>query len=149
MSRHGYSEDGWDDAESQWRSIRWSGQVASAIRGKRGQAFFVALVEALDAMPEKKLIAGDLEKEGAVCALGCLGRHRGIDMSKLDSENHDALGETFNIAHQLAAEVMYVNDEAWAKSDEERWARVRAWALRQIRPDTLVPSPAPEGDEDG
>ncbi len=139
MSRHGYSEDGWDDAESQWQSIRWSGQVASAIRGKRGQAFFVALVEALDAMPEKRLIAESLEHDGQVCALGCLGRHRGIDMRGIDTEDHDKLGDTFGIARQLAAEVMYQNDESPAHTDEERWERVRRWAIGHIRPETLVP----------
>lgn len=48
MSRSGYSNDGENIA-------MWRGQVASAIRGKRGQAFLRELVEALDAMPEKRL----------------------------------------------------------------------------------------------
>ncbi|HEU4544297.1 MAG TPA: hypothetical protein VFR23_24415 [Jiangellaceae bacterium] len=138
MSRHGYSEDGWDDQESQWASIRWAGQVRSAIRGKRGQAFLVALVEALDSLPEKRLIAESLQDEGEVCALGALGRHRGIDMRGLDPEDSVAIGETFGIARQLACEVMYQNDEN-SLSPEERWRFVRAWALRQINPETLVP----------
>lgn len=79
MSRHGYS----DDCE---HVAMWRGVVASATRGKRGQAFFRALVDALDAMPEKRLIAGLLEDaEGSVCALGCLGRARGIEPSSLDT----------------------------------------------------------------
>jgi hypothetical protein len=149
MSRHGYSEDGWDDAESQWASIRWQGQVASAIRGKRGQAFFVALVDALDAMPVKRLIVGALEKDGEVCAFGCLGRARGIALAQLEPErtedgdepewDHDALGEAFDIARQLVAEVMYQNDEACVETPEQRWSRVRGWALKRIRPETLVP----------
>jgi hypothetical protein len=145
MSRHGYSEDGWDDPESLWASLRWQGQLASAIRGKRGQAFFVALVAALDAMPEKRLIAGALEREGGVCALGCLGRARGLSMAQLEPDEDepewdlDALGEAFGIASCLAAEVMYQNDEMCVPTGEERWRRVRAWALRQIRPETLVP----------
>lgn len=34
MSRSGYS----DDCESQWSWIKWRGQVASTINGKKGQA---------------------------------------------------------------------------------------------------------------
>jgi hypothetical protein len=46
MSRSGYSDD-----HSEWDLIRWRGAVASAIRGKRGQAFLRELLVALDAMP--------------------------------------------------------------------------------------------------
>jgi hypothetical protein len=114
----------------------WRGIIASASRGKRGQAFFRALVEALDAMPEKQLVAGELEtEEGAVCGLGCLGKARGLDLRGVDAENWDKLGELFGIAPQLAQEVMYVNDEStrgnW--TPENRWRLVRDWAARQIR----------------
>jgi hypothetical protein len=130
MSRHGYS----DDCE---HVAMWRGVIASATRGKRGQAFFRALVEALDAMPEKRLIAGDLEtEEGSVCALGCLGQARGVDLGSVDTYDWDALGEMFDIAPQLAQETMFVNDDdlySRAKTPEERWRYVRAWAARQIR----------------
>lgn len=52
MSRSGYS----DDCEN---IAMWRGVIASATRGKRGQRFFRDLVTALDAMPEKALVAGD------------------------------------------------------------------------------------------
>jgi hypothetical protein len=132
MSRHGYSDD-YDGNEL----AMWRGVIASAVRGKRGQAFFRALVAALDAMPEKRLVTGDLEnEEGAVCALGCLGKARGVDLSSVDTYDYDQLAELFNIAPQLAQEVMYVNDEGvWGDSPEKRWSDVRAWAARQIRVD--------------
>lgn len=57
MSRSGYSDD--YDGDN-WDLIRWRGAVTSAIRGKRGQAFLREALAALDAMPEKQLIAGDL-----------------------------------------------------------------------------------------
>lgn len=145
MGRHGYSDD-WDD-EQQLDLGRWRGQVASATRGKRGQAFFRALVEALDAMPDKKLVAEELEtKDGAVCALGCLGKARGVDMHGVDTENHAALGKLFDIAPQLAAEVMYVNDEChggWPvnTTPDERWRIVRDWAAKQIRVEPAELSP--------
>lgn len=113
----------------------WRGIIASAARGKRGQAFFRALVEALDAMPEKRLVAGELEgNQGAVCALGCLGKARGVDLASVDTEDWSKLGELFDIAPQLAQEVMYVNDVDWRRpSPEDRWKGVRDWAARQIR----------------
>lgn len=128
MSRSGYSDDLDALALGRWRAI-----IASATRGKRGQRFFRDLVAALDAMPEKKLAKSKLETEtGSVCALGALGRQRGIELGGLDTYDHEALGETFDIAHQLAQEVMFENDERWCRSDEERWQQVRDWAARQI-----------------
>jgi hypothetical protein len=134
MSRSGY-DDG--DGE-QWDLIRWRGQVASAMRGKRGQQFFRDLVAALDAMPEKKLITDELECKDGVCALGALGRARGMDMSKLDPDDTWTVGEAFDIAHQLAAEVVYMNDEAgWryigTETPEVRWQRMRDWAASKIK----------------
>lgn len=143
MSRHGYSDD-----IDQWQMIKWRGQVASAIRGKRGQSLLVDLVKALDAMPEKALIAGDLiTPEGEVCALGAVGVRRGIPMGKIDPEEPEQVAGAFDIAEQLAREIAYVNDERvgdyklingqWKhvpEPPEDRWRRVRAWAMRHIQP---------------
>lgn len=121
----------------------WRGMVASATRGKRGQAFFRALVAALDAMPEKRLIANALEADGEVCALGALGRARGIDMKDVDPECPEQVAPLFNIAECLAQEVTFMNDEYfdfyWMGNTrheftpEERWKKMREWAVRQIR----------------
>ena len=131
MSRAGYTEDG----EDNWGLIRWRGQVASAIRGKRGQALLRDLVAALDAMPEKALVTEELEtKEGNVCALGAVGRMRGAAIGEIDTEDWEALAQTFGIAEPLAREVMYENDEgAWQETPEQRWKRMRAWAVSKIR----------------
>jgi hypothetical protein len=150
MSRHGFSEGSGDKGEDLAMG-RWNAQVKSATRGKRGQAFFRALVEALDALPEKRLVPNSLETtEGEVCALGCLARHRGVDVKVLSLGNEefpdeewedsdwDKLSELFNIAPQLAREVMYHNDEAGYLNGEDagsaRWQQVRKWAARQIIP---------------
>lgn len=170
MSRSGYSDDG--DGES-YSLAMWRGRVLSATRGKRGQRFFRELVAALDAMPAKRLVANDFQTtDGEVCALGCLGRAKGIDLSHLDPEdmadNFDfgPLREAFDIAEPLAQEVMYENDEGgpykpgryeggrWVRDEEtpeERWTRVRAWAARQIRvlPEELLPPPASRSDSRG
>jgi hypothetical protein len=72
MSRHGYSEDcGWGDELAQGR---WQAQLKSATRGKRGQVFLRALVEALDALPSKSLVPNSLEtNEGRCVRAGCPG----------------------------------------------------------------------------
>lgn len=150
MSRHGYNEgDGGSDGH-ELSFGRWRAQVASATRGKRGQAFFVALVQALDALPEKSLVKGELQtSEGAVCALGALARHKGIDVSSLDTEDHASLGVTFNIASQLAQETMFENDEArgpGGATGEIRWQRVRDWAVRQLTAATLLDLRAGQGE---
>ena len=136
MSRSGYS----DDCEGSDLAM-WRGTIASATRGRRGQRFFRDLVSALDAMPAKRLIANALgieEPEGDVCALGALCRAKGKTLDEDDTEDYEKLGETFDIASQLAQEVMFVNDEAGpyrGETDEQRWLRVRKWAAEQIRPE--------------
>lgn len=134
MSRHGYSDD-----IDQWALIKWRGQVASAIRGKRGQRLLIDLVQALDAMPEKALIAEKLidhEDDDAVCALGAVGVKRGIAMEQLDPEEPECVAEAFDVAEQLAREITYVNDEGgnYGETPQQRWERVRAWAVRHIQP---------------
>jgi hypothetical protein len=129
MSRSGYI----DDIDT-WPFIKWRGAVESAIRGKRGQVFFKDLLAALDAMPVKRLIANDLVKEGEVCALGALGVKREIDMTNLDSEDHETVSRKFDIADALAREVVFVNDEGayHTETSEMRFERVRKWVLMQI-----------------
>lgn len=131
MGRSGYTED-LDTLDLG----RWRGQVKSAIRGKRGQAFFRDLIAALDALPEKRLISAEIKDDaGCVCALGALGTKKGLDLDTLDPYDYEGLGGSFNIAHQLAQEVMYENDEGniWGReSPEQRWERMREWAVKQL-----------------
>ena len=129
MSRSGYSDD-----LDQWDLIRWRGAVASAIRGKRGQALLRDLAAALDAMPNKRLIAEYLEYGTEVCALGALGRARGIDMSELDPYMREEIAETFDIAGALAAEIAYLNDCDYRHdTPETRWERMRAWVAEKLK----------------
>lgn len=141
MSRSGYSDD-----IDQWALIKWRGQVASAIRGKRGQAFLRDLGAALDAMPEKRLIAHELRTQppafippaiatAQVCTIGSLGAARGIDLEALNPHDHHGLGGVFDIAHQLVAEIEFENDEAiWTiETPEERWKRMRAWVAANLQ----------------
>jgi predicted ABC-class ATPase len=138
MSRHGYLED--YDAEDVRYTNLYRGRVASAIRGKRGQAFFGELIASLDAMPEKRLIDEVLEEDGEVCALGALVRFKGLDNSAfgsylLDSDAHSQLASALNVASCLIAEVEFENDDGdgWCLSPEERWNHMRKWAEKQVK----------------
>lgn len=132
MSRSGYT----DDCCSEWAMICWRGAVASAIRGRRGQALLRELLEALDAMPEKKLIAHELESDGQYCALGTVGAKRGLNMSEIDPDEPDQVAAALGVAPALVQEIEYINDE-WGiyphKDDESRWRRVRQWVQEQIK----------------
>ena len=135
MSRSGYV----DDLDSKdW--AMWRGRVASATRGKRGQEFLRDLLAALDAMPVKELVVGALEEGEEVCAVGALGRARGIDMSKIDPEDGDQVGEVFDISPCLAKEVVYTNDE-WVNdtTPAHRWKRMREWVAKQIKSSEAAP----------
>ena len=131
MSRSGYVED-WDD---NWQIIMGRGAVASAIKGKRGQALLREMLAALDAMPEKRLIAAKLEKDGCVCALGAVGKARGVSMSGVDPEDKYAVADLFGVAPALAAEIVYENDEGafYTETPEARFQRMRRWVEGQIR----------------
>ena len=145
MSRSGYSDD-CENLELYRRTVE------KALFGKRGQAFLREMLAALDAMPEKRLVAYAFEDEGNVCALGAVGRARGIDLPKGDMSddeiNLSALGRQFGIARCMAAEIMFENDEAGAygrcdETSEQRFDRMRRWIVQQL------PAPTPEPVREG
>jgi hypothetical protein len=131
LNRSGYDDDGWCEP---WDIIRWRGAVSAAIRGKRGQAFLLEMWRAMQSLPEPKLIAEKLEADGAVCAIGSVGKARGVDMSKIDPEDHEAVAEAFNIPHALACEIMYENDDFRNEAPESRFARMKEWIEKKLLP---------------
>jgi hypothetical protein len=134
MSRSGYTDD-YDYDDGMWASIRWRGAVKSAIRGKRGQAFLKEMLAAMDALPERKLIAGELEEPtGPVCALGAVGRFRGVDMTEIDPEDYEAIALVFGISEALAREIMFENDEVYTRqAPDARFDRMLRWAKSNIK----------------
>ena len=134
MGRSGYS----DDYDGEVSIELYRNAVERAIKGKRGQAFFKQLGEAMDAMPEKVLIAGELINErGECCAMGVVCKTRGLDVSKVDYDSPEQVGRLLNIAPSLAAEVAYLNDddfrcEAKDETPEQRWQRMRKWVQGQM-----------------
>lgn len=136
MSRSGYNDD-----IDNWELIKWRGMVASSIRGKRGQKLLRELAEAMDAMPEKVLIADALKVEdGAYCALGVVGEKRGINIAAIDPEDPSQVSKAFDIAECLAQEIAFVNDDDFSYGEKEtpaaRWIRVRKWVDEQLTPAT-------------
>lgn len=132
MSRSGYSED-YDDNSA----FLYRGAVQSAIRGQRGQAFLKEMLAAMDALPEPRLIAGELiGEDGAVCAIGSVGKARGIDMTKLDPEYAEGVAAAFGIAPALAREIVFENDDEFAfvhETPERRFERMRTWIINHLR----------------
>lgn len=111
MSRSGYT----DDNEDPLAHGRWRQAVKRSLEGKRGQALLCELVQALDAMEDKRLYPGSFATpEGEFCALGALGAKRGIKVDDLGDDydcEPDRVGQRFGIAPAMAAEIMYMNDE--------------------------------------
>jgi len=146
MSRSGYS----DDCEN---VALWRGAVRRAATGYRGQHLLKKLRAALDAMPTKRLITNAIRNEdGEVCALGALDPNAPAYDPDGDNDWGDYhardLAKHFGIAHALAAEIVYMNDEAYSWRDEtpeQRWIRMRAWVEAQIvAHEAEAPSPAPK-----
>lgn len=130
MSRSGYS----DDCE---HIELYRATVERAIRGKRGQAFLKELLAALDAMPEKELIASELINEhGKVCTIGAVCKARALDVSTINESDPSDVADAVGIARSMAAEIAFMNDE-WRRTDElpsDRWKRMREWVAKQIKP---------------
>lgn len=146
MSRSGYSDD-YEHLELYRQAVE------RALQGKRGQALLRRIIEALDVMPEKRLVTGSFQQGGS-CTLGAVAKREDIDVSKLEQmAQEDCLdrrtaGKAFDIAPSLAAEVMYLNDE-WhgAETAEERWQRMRDWAKRNLRCPVLDGPEEAENDQ--
>lgn len=144
MSRSGYIDDDCDDPLALGR---WRGRVASAIRGKRGQAFLRELAAEMDAMPVKELIADELiDEDGQCCTIGVLCKSRGINVSEIDPTDYDSVAKLVGIAAPMAQEIEYENDECgdrfeqvdgqWKRVDEtpaQRWTRIRQWVEKQLK----------------
>ncbi len=143
MSRSGYSEDFGDDGQSLGL---YRASVARAINGKRGQTFLREMAEALDAMPVKELITGEVvSAEGCVCAIGAVAVARKMDVTTLDIHDGDDVGKAFGVARSLACEIAFENDDGFGfkvETPAQRWTRMRAWVGRQLRRSSEEPGAA-------
>ena len=131
MSRSGYT----DDCE---HLNLYRANVDRSLASKRGQEFLRELASAMDAMPEKKLIAKKLiDEQGQCCTIGVVCKARNIDVSTLCDDDPWQVSKAVGLSRVMAAEIAYMNDE-WNcdSTPEERWHRMRKWVDEQINPRT-------------
>jgi hypothetical protein len=154
MSRIGYSEE--EDYPGQFGL--WQANCSRSLRGARGQAALRELEAALLALPEKRLIAGELQNaEGEVCAVGALKKYRGITETNADpNRDMEEVGVELEMPRLVAWKVVYLNDieidghyeilEGAVQSryenvlrqfvpptPEDRYKRVLAWVQGQLK----------------
>ena len=96
MTRSGYGPCDEDEADE------WHRRLKDTIASPEGQAFLRELADALDALPDKVLIARELiDEDGDCCALGALCMARGIDPTGMDSDS-DCVAERLGVPLPLA-----------------------------------------------
>ena len=133
MSRSNYDEDyGYDEPGNKLAMYRQA--VRRSLGGRRGQAFLREMLEALDALPERRLCVGALvDESGDCCPLGAVGLLRGLEMFWIDEDCPAVVAKTFGIATSMAAEIAYENDECfYGQTEEERFTRMRSWVEKQL-----------------
>lgn len=134
MSRSGYCEDG--DYLELYRA-----NVERSLASKRGQKFLIELIQILDSMPEKKLIAGELiDEQGQCCTIGAVCKAKGIDVKNIDYYDGEQVGNAVGISEIMAREIEFENDErpnvghgTNPESPEQRWTRMREWVGEQLK----------------
>lgn len=130
MSRSGYSDD------YEYMDL-YRASVDRALYGRRGQQFLRELATAMDAMPVKRLIAHELVHpiSGECCTLGVVCKAKNIDVTEVDLEDAERVGNLVNIARSMAAEIEYENDERGGRDEtpEARWIRMRKWVAENIK----------------
>lgn len=159
MSRSCYSEDYGDEFPGQLDLYR--ANVRRSVRSRAGQARLRELRDALLAMPVKALaeevfVAGSPEQP-RVCALGAwaLAKAGGdVETARAfvptDADDHDTADalEREGWPRLVVLDAIYMNDEAYVRTPEERYASVLAWVDRQLIPpavDAVDPSAADTG----
>jgi len=130
VNRSGYH----DDIDDQDLNL-YRGRVARTMKGKRSQEFLRELADAMDAMPEKILIANELvDSVGDCCTIGVVCKSRGIEVAEVDPMDPDAVGKLVDISRTLAAEIEFENDDGSFHGEDpaKRWVRMRKWVADQI-----------------
>ena len=150
MSRSGLWEPDFTDRDDILAFGRWRAATKSALRGKRGQKFLRELLATLDAMPDKRLIEGELvTPEGEVCAVGSYLRAKSLNPEGIDYYDYDAIADVCGVNPKVIQELEYHNDaygREWVPvpnvgthhesmridSPEKRWREIRSWVTGHI-----------------
>ena len=93
------------------------------------------LIDALALLDEGRAWVKESAIRGPYCALGAIGKARGVRMAELDPDDHDTVATAFGVAGSLVREIMFENDEGGAslnvETPEQRWQRMRTWVAKQ------------------
>lgn len=152
LSRSGFHEFDCYDRDEILAFGRGRGQIASAIRGKRGQALLRLIRDALDAIPNKQLGSDSLRGDkGCYCAIGAAYwfsdkplpyvDHPDYEDFEIDELIIDSASAHLNAAEILIQEIMWNNDECVrlkrgeipAMLRRRRWLWMRAWVDNRIK----------------
>lgn len=142
MSRFDYADG---DEAIPWAF--WERIVSRALAGKRGQRALAEFEEALVALPEPKLIEGNLASDEGVCAVGALVAHKlakrdGLAMAEAmaelpHGEDYEDIHETAEAGRNagltwaVAWHMAYLNDEKFVdETPEQRYEAMLAWVRR-------------------
>lgn len=144
------TSDGWDDNPA---GFLWENWLTRAINGKRGQAALRDLEEALLALPEPRLIEGDLiDHAGEVCALGALALYKtnGLPRLRANMRLYKAREEYYTaeasgsalfgqkelgLARTIAWTIAEENDiNGRHETPEQRFRRILAWVRSLLQP---------------
>lgn len=134
-----------DDEDFPGQFNLWQGNCQRSIDGKNGQAALRELEAALLALPEKRLIHGELQdSEGGVCAIGALAKYRNVEV-KSDPEEMEEVGVELGMPRMVAWKVVALNDVGLESyydtltgkfkcfTPEQRYERVLKWVREQIK----------------
>lgn len=151
MSRSGFYEvDDWD------RDLilaigRVQARIASARRGKRGQAFLRKALAALDQMEDKRLAGGTFGVSGGcMCIMSSIATETGKAAAIEGYDKYcgevvcQRLARGFDVAHVLIQDLVWQNDEIAPSDPVARWVFMRGEIERAID-DKPLPQP-PEGE---
>ena len=141
MSRSGFYEADDCDRDSILAVGRTAGQVASAARGARGQAFLRMALKALDGMEDKRLSAGTfgVGHDGCMCFMSSIATETGRAsvMTGMDTDDGpnmcDALAGAFNVAPVLVQDFVWTNDENAPHDPARRWQYMRDVVARSSK----------------
>lgn len=124
-----------DEEEYPGQFDLWQANCRRSIKGTRGQRELRELEAALVALPEKRLIHGELtDDSGGVCAIACYAKHKGVDLSPFDLDDEsDQAGIKAGMPRLVAWKVVELNDiELERVTEEQRYLAVLEWVREQL-----------------
>lgn len=126
-----------DEENYQGQLALWQANLNRHLLGKKGQRYLRELKDALLALPEKRLIAGALAKNGEVCAIGALiVKRKQATLGELEGMEDDSAdyAKSLGIPYLMAWAVVCENDYTLEHcTPEGRYERLLNWVEARLR----------------